>query len=503
MMKKLFVVVFLILICTPYIARTVLDSHLDHNNYENRVLADRPTLSLSELSSFPEQYESYINDHLPFKNEMVRANNYIDVKMFHTSSSERVILGQDNWLFYNDVGDGDPISQYKGLSLLTEEQLQIIANNVELTKNNLAEEGRDFVVFIAPNKERIYFDNLPEYYGKPASNYPVLQIVDYLREHTDVKIVYPYEELMKEKERLQDDVTLYYKTDTHWNELGGYIGVRELLKEIGIQLPSLEAVEDEIEISKAMPGDLSSFLNAGDLIDPGDAYLIQRYKNQPGLSGDDSIYEDANKEKKVIIRRDSFGEAMARYIGSQFNRCRILHRRVFDNDYIREEDADIFILEMVERYVPDTLLNYRYNKNVISVNADQYTKADAESGYKYYIENIDYQDDNTPETIDYIRVSGWLLHEGIDSSNSDIRIVLKSTETGEYIEIPTTMVNRPDVTKYFKDKYASTNNYDNSGFNAKVLRRSIDIDNDNFEIYALYNGNGDEMCLINLNHLLK
>ena len=49
-------------------------------------------------------------------------------------------------------------------------------------------------------------------------------------------MVYPREELLEYK----DQYSLYWHYDTHWNYLGGYIGAKALLKELGIEIPEVE-----------------------------------------------------------------------------------------------------------------------------------------------------------------------------------------------------------------------------------------------------------------------
>ena len=67
-----------------------------------------------------------------------------------------------------------------------------------------------------------------------------------MRENTDLRVVYPYEELIESKDKLDNNI--YYLTDTHWNFVGGYIGSVELLKELGIDMPSVD--DDAISITK-------------------------------------------------------------------------------------------------------------------------------------------------------------------------------------------------------------------------------------------------------------
>ena len=65
-------------------------------------------------------------------------------------------------MFYSFVSDGDPVSCYMGTNLLTEDDLKAIADNCVSQRDFLAEQGKEFVIFIAPNKERIYSEYMPD-----------------------------------------------------------------------------------------------------------------------------------------------------------------------------------------------------------------------------------------------------------------------------------------------------------------------------------------------------
>ena len=158
---------------------------------------------------------------------MITANSAIDYYAFHTSSNKDTVLGKDGWLFYN--GDAT-MAIYKGQRLYSEEQLATMAANVQRTSDNLARQGTKYVVMICPEKERIYPEYMPDYYGEPAALNQLDQVGNYLKEHTTVPIVCPYDDLMKAKEEYPDRL-LYYKTDSHWNEWGGYIATRALYRE--------------------------------------------------------------------------------------------------------------------------------------------------------------------------------------------------------------------------------------------------------------------------------
>ena len=76
-------------------------------NNENRELAAFPEVSLSSLGEFPEAFEEFYKDHLPFKNALVSLNNYMDTSLFRNTKIGDVVIGKDNWLFYLPSKDGE------------------------------------------------------------------------------------------------------------------------------------------------------------------------------------------------------------------------------------------------------------------------------------------------------------------------------------------------------------------------------------------------------------
>lgn|GEM_PF-5871751 len=83
---------------------------------------------------------------------------------------------QDDWLFYANTSDGDPISCYQGTNLFSEEDLKNIVQNCINQRDFLEVQGKEFAIFIAPNKERVYSEYMQDKYGEPAENYRALQV---------------------------------------------------------------------------------------------------------------------------------------------------------------------------------------------------------------------------------------------------------------------------------------------------------------------------------------
>ena len=96
---------------------------------------------------------------------------------------------------------------------------------------------RKFIFFLAPNKETIYREKLPESETVVTDETEAFQLINYLKEHTDISVVWPYEELMEAK--ADGGMWIYSKLDTHWGNPGAYIGAKALAEELGVEMPEL------------------------------------------------------------------------------------------------------------------------------------------------------------------------------------------------------------------------------------------------------------------------
>lgn len=351
--QRIILATFIIVICFSWLFWILLGKFVDQANYENRELATRPRLTVDSYQIYSDEYEEYFNDNIPFRNNLITINSAIDYFVFNRSTSTRVIIGKNNFLFY--TGDNS-IGCYQGTNLLLDEELEAMAQNCREIQAYLNEQGKEFVIFVAPNKERIYYDEMPEQYGTPADVYRALQVVEYLRNNTDIRIVYPYDELMQAKESLEQNI--YYKTDTHWNWVGGYVGATALMRELGIEMPDILSDEVTITTGSNAAGDLAGMLNLIKQLTYTDyEYTVEGYDthNVENIEWDfynAFIYHAEGADpRKVYVYRDSFGSAISTYIGSQFTDTYMRHLSTYTYEDFAEQNPDIFVYEVVERLI--------------------------------------------------------------------------------------------------------------------------------------------------------
>lgn len=356
---------FILLTCTSYLVWPFVPDNRHMEKDENRRLAEMPDIAHTSVSELPDKLTEYINDHMPFRYFLIKQYNDFEYHTFHVS--HRVIIGRDGWLFSNEGEESDdPLNAYQGKNLVTDEELVRIADNMIATRDHLRARGTEFIIFIAPNKERVYSEYMPDKYGVPAENYATKQIVDYLRDHTDLTIVYAMDDLMAAKQTLGAEKLLYHKTDTHWNNLGGYVGARSLLQAMGIDIPAPDDTSLTIVQENDVPGDLSHMMGVTPSEGAGDNFDVTGYDKHESecLEHNDMQiirYQAVGVDKrKIFVHHDSFSGCMEPVISSLFDNSVLVHKEYYQPYMVDDENPDIFIYEMVEKNVPERLHQILY-----------------------------------------------------------------------------------------------------------------------------------------------
>ena len=140
--------------------------------------------------------------------------------------STQTLKGKNNMFFYKTELDGKPIWDYMGINHFTEEEMAAIAANLTATREHLNGLGIEFYTMCIPNKEIIYAENMPDTIARVNEVSRGEQLAAYLHENTDLVFVYPKDALMANKDKIQ----LYYSTDSHSNQIGAFVKMREFVR---------------------------------------------------------------------------------------------------------------------------------------------------------------------------------------------------------------------------------------------------------------------------------
>lgn len=366
-MKKqvqfLYVLLVLCGILLPLPLFPALKGMLDTSNYENRNLEDAPQLSVDNWENFPGQFDAYFQDHIPFRNQLVRTNMMLDYYVMKDTASRIVTIGRDGWLFYGGrIEETASLHDYIAdeLFLFTDDQLEQMRSNLARAEEELNAQGTRLIVMLVPDKHRVYPEYYPEYMGTPGYPNRITQIADYLREHSDITVLSAYDALMEYRQE-DPDLQLYWRYDTHWNLAGSYLASSMVNEELGITMPPLS----DLSHDEVMTGhyDLSKMMMLETELTYDQNYTFFGYSDHIPVSESDpdgpgTIYqiEDSSGDPRtVLLCGDSFSNVMVRYIACNYNTTVHVSRLDVGLDELEEYNPDVIVLELCERNFGDLL----------------------------------------------------------------------------------------------------------------------------------------------------
>lgn len=349
---------FLALLCLPYPLWWALQGVVDTTNYENRVLTAFPTLATTAIADIPAQIESWIGDSAPFRNQFMRLNATLNWAV-GTLDSDDVILGEDSWLFLKDSADSNSLSDYQGLTSYTEEEQAEILAAIYTLSDALSAYDCELVITIAPAKEGVYSEYMPEEYVVTGET-RVQTLVEYLSAGTaqseDISIVWPKEALQEAASEQQ----VYYKYDTHWNNVGGWIAAQCVLEALDLPYQS-DTPNVLISDDYAAPNDLAD-VSATWAICTDDIYYVldEPTADYTWIELDGYMTQfEGDGDLDLLLVRDSFGDALAPYLAAGFAHTDVLHGNVLSESTLIAYNIrmpDVMVIEVGERY-SDNLLS--------------------------------------------------------------------------------------------------------------------------------------------------
>lgn len=207
---------------------------------------------------------------------------------------------------------------------------------------------------ITPNKSQVYGEHMPDYFVKRNTTTKTDELIQYLNEETSLSIVYPKDKLIAYK----NEADVYYKNDTHWNEIGAFIGYTDLMKTIDPNLEVTDLSDLTIESYESNYGDLSNMASIQSYVSET-IYNIKDYKANIETELVDSKVDQTyyryksstSQEKKLLMFRDSFSDLMIPNISKNFSESVFLKDFKFDKTLIETEKPDVVVLQIVERTI--------------------------------------------------------------------------------------------------------------------------------------------------------
>ncbi len=321
---------------------------IGYKNTENKAESEFPTLNWQNYSSWPRRFEEWLSDTLPFKTQLIELYRGFQFRTGLDYSQSDVIRGKDERLFYRVT-----VENYKGLTRFSEEELAAIRANLTSFFGQMEAKDTRCLLYIAPDKEQVFSQYMPDNIHRVSDVSRGDQVLADLQAHVSFPVLYPKGKLKE----LSKDLPIYYDTDTHWNDLGGFYAAGQV-KEAFTGEPAPAIVPDfhrypedgkdlagMLGLSEWMPEKNTILIDFNDGItawksETVDYGRLQRYRS------------DAPVHKKLLIIGDSFSEHFLRSAIHDVDEILfVTYGQLYRID-LEAEDPDYLVVMLVERNLP-------------------------------------------------------------------------------------------------------------------------------------------------------
>ena len=355
------IAIFFAIIITPLAGMPFVSAE-DIIRRENRNPYPLPALPRTERErqQFPEAFQRFFRDHFALRSLLIRAHSVLLYHGLHSPPNQKAIAGKDGWLYVNSVLR-DPhqrLADTLHTAPLSAPALQSIRDTYERRRRWMDERGIKYLVVFCPDKAAIY----PEFFPAGHLCAPAPSVLDQLctaLQQSGIAVLDLRPALIAAKPR----ATLYYKTDTHWNSVGGFAAYREIAQALlGLGLPVRpldwsDVVVEKVRLDAGL--DLSAAFGLQRDLPEGECYLARLVR--PPLSQPLEPPADAHRFvfrrtidrpdlPTAIVFRDSYSDALIPFLSEHFRRIDYIWCHRHDQAFIEANRPDVVMDIVVERF---------------------------------------------------------------------------------------------------------------------------------------------------------
>lgn len=348
-LKIFFIFVFSVMMLLPALFFNWKPNYI--SEIDNRKLTEFPSLNKINSDTFKEMY-NYINDRIGFREEIIQSYTILNNKLFNILVHPAYVYGQNGYVYF-----GLYQKNY-------DEHTKQFTKSIKEVKDYVESRGAKFYVLIDPEKTSVYTENLPKgvNYNRNWMDSIEKDLKDY-----GVNFIDNTEEL---KSRSKSEQVYNRQYDAgHWNDLGAYYGVNNLLTLIEKDFPNVKPyTKEDFEITQETKKYLptSKFevnesvpvfhLKNGytDITEDYDAE-IRRDAQQNHFS----YIKNPSSENNLtaLVFQGSYLNGREKYLADRFSEYIAVHnyQNIFDIDYYYNIfQPDIVVFEVAEYTINNT-----------------------------------------------------------------------------------------------------------------------------------------------------
>ncbi len=330
-----------------------------------------PTLRMlgnrTDMQLYTNAWDAYLSDRVFGRSAAVATYLKMGLTLSPAVQNTAYVEGKEGWLF---LGNGhhsrDMLDYTRNIRPVSETQINAKCDYLEKLYADAKKAGARFAVLIAPNKSSIYPEYLPDWLVIKDSR----RFADRVYERLKLKgfpIVFPKRILEHAKSKGQ----LYFKDDSHWNEVAAFPAFSEIMELFSDQGEVLHSINPaslslqsgkkkwEGDIIRAGNLDRSRIDNRTWFYDYPEKKVLKRVKTrtEKGPYGEEvTIAENpaALNSEHLLIIGDSFAGYFFGCARVSFARVTSIHTSTLKQadlkDVLQRICPDCVIFENVERY---------------------------------------------------------------------------------------------------------------------------------------------------------
>lgn len=359
----------LTLLCAAFLAVPLAGAflpvaHPAESNVEHRRLSPFPRwpASFAAWVGFPKAFDAFAHDRFGFRGLLLSGYRWLQASVFGDSASPDAFVGRSGWLYLTENGS---LADMRGASAYTEAELRNDVEQINARGELLAVRHVRYGFVVFPDKHTIYPEFLPRgLYGGFARRR--LNALDAAMAGTGHDYYFDATSALR-RNAGESPFPLYYKSDTHWNPWGAWLGYRAWQAADGkrLGLTPFEYRFRQFRLPhRSAHGDLGRmsgyWSNDPDIYPPSDSGCthLQRWTAPPTIRhivdtipSHLSISECGGSGNALVVH-DSFMDSIARYVSASYGVTWYVWKYVDDSVFaslVQVLRPETVIVERVER----------------------------------------------------------------------------------------------------------------------------------------------------------
>ena len=329
--------------------------------FENRPAAPWPVVTGYRLPpDFPAAFERAFADRFGGRDALIGFHHAATVVLFRRSPVQNVLVGRDGWLYYRG-DDGRAFDRdFRRATPPSAAETAAIADGIARRVRFLAEIDVGYLLVVVPDKQTIYPEHVPPELQPLSDRSPLDALLAALPPEVRAHVLDLRPALTDARRERQ----VYWRTDSHWNRLGAWVGGREIVAALrNDPSGSARTALPETRAEGVMVGDLAKMIGVRQGFEEPEVMLVPAPGTQrcahdaagarPAYGApQQTLFCESAPFGTVAVFHDSMGIELLFQLADHFRKSRWVSSRTWNLAELAALKPALVIDEVVERNLP-------------------------------------------------------------------------------------------------------------------------------------------------------